>query len=62
MLGSMITYNSLNKNSELTVSRSLGISIWQILTPSIASSFLIGILILLLINPIGVFAIPDMKK
>ncbi len=62
MLGSMITYNSLNKNSELTVSRSLGISIWQILTPSIASSFLIGILILLLINPIGIFCYSRYEK
>lgn len=62
MLGSMITYNSLNKHSELSVSRSLGISIWQILIPSVASSFLLGVLILLLINPIGTFCYSRYEK
>ncbi|MBN9412543.1 MAG: LptF/LptG family permease [Candidatus Paracaedimonas acanthamoebae] len=49
----ILTFWMFNRTHELTVIRAVGVSIWQILSPLIIVTFLIGGIDLLLINPIS---------
>lgn len=51
-LATILTFVKLTKNNEILVSRAAGISPWQIITAPIVSSFLIGLLSILILNPI----------
>lgn len=44
---------SLNRRYELVVTRAAGISVWQFISPLIVGSFLIGMLTVGVINPLG---------
>lgn len=56
---SIVTFWSLNRSNEILILRSIGISIWRLLTPLIAVIFAFGIFDLLVINP---FATKLMEK
>lgn len=56
MLSVMITLFNFSSKSEITIMRTSGMSLWQILLPIIISSFLIGILFILFFNPINIMA------
>jgi lipopolysaccharide export system permease protein len=53
LFGAMLTFFRLSKSSELTVIRAAGISVWQFLFPSMFIAFLIGVVILTIVNPIS---------
>lgn len=49
----ILTLWTLNRRNELTVSRAMGISIWQILAPLVTTSLVIGCIDVALINPLS---------
>ncbi|OUX95208.1 MAG: LPS export ABC transporter permease LptG [Hyphomonas sp. TMED17] len=53
MIASMMTYNQLNKTSELSVIRAMGQSAWQFLLPIIILSVMLGLFSMMVLNPIG---------
>lgn len=53
LFGSMIVLWRLARNQELVVARSAGISAWQFLWPIVASAITLGLLSLLVINPLS---------
>ncbi len=52
LISSTLTYLKLSKNSEITVMRAAGISSWRFTFPSIITAFIIGIIYVLVINPL----------
>ncbi len=56
MLCSMITLNSLNARSEITIMRSIGLSMWKILTPIIITNFILGIIFITSFLPLTILA------
>ncbi|MBY7649225.1 MAG: permease [Candidatus Liberibacter europaeus] len=46
---------NINKKNELVITRAIGVSIWQFLSPFIIGSFLLGMCVILIINPIVVY-------
>ncbi len=53
LFGGMLTFFRLSKSSELTVIRAAGVSVWQFLMPSMVIAFLIGLVVLTVVNPIS---------
>lgn len=55
LTGSVISFFFLNRNSELIVLRSLGISAWQFILPSLMVALCFGTFLILLLSPISAF-------
>lgn len=53
LIASITTHTKLTKNSELAVVRSAGISFWQFLMPSIVICFVLGVIVIAMINPLA---------
>ena len=53
LFASMATLISLNRKNELVVTRSTGVSAWQFLAPLAAASFIVGLLLVTVVNPIA---------
>ena len=53
MLSSMVVFIRLSKNQELIVLRALGVSAWQFLGPIVLSAFLIGLINIMVFNPLS---------
>ncbi len=56
LVGSIVALLSLNRRSEITVMRSAGMSVWQLLRPGIAVTFVLGMLAVTLFNPLAASA------
>ena len=52
----------LNRKYELVVARSAGISAWQFLTPLCAASFLIGVIMVSVVNPFSAYALSKVQE
>ena len=55
LFGTLATFYSMAKNSELVIFRSSGISIWKILTPPILIVTIIGFFLILALQPFIAF-------
>lgn len=53
MIGSIGTFLALSRSSELSVVRSVGMSVWQFVFPGIMVAFLIGVAAVTLYNPLA---------
>jgi len=53
LIATMISYNALNKSSELSVIRAMGQSAWQFLMPAFALGTLLGLFSMMILNPLG---------
>lgn len=53
LLAGILTFWKLSRTSELTVIRSIGISVWQFLTPILGVCITIGLLNMAVLSPIG---------
>ncbi len=53
LFGSMWAFYQMNRRSEIAVMRSVGLSVWEILSPAAMISFLMGLLILTFIDPLA---------
>jgi lipopolysaccharide export system permease protein len=56
LVGSIVALLSLNRRSELTVMRSAGMSVWQLLRPGVAVTFVLGVAAVTLFNPLAATA------
>lgn len=56
LISTMSTLSALNNKYELVIARASGLSAWQFLAPIALCNFLIGILTILAINPLGAAA------
>ncbi len=55
LIATIATYLGLSSKSELVVARSVGLSVWQFLMPSLISAFLIGVIAITLFNPFSAY-------
>lgn len=53
LLAGILTFWRLSRTSELTVIRSIGLSVWEFLIPIIGMCVLIGVVNMVMLNPIG---------
>lgn len=53
LLGGIVCFSRITRSSELIVARSAGISAWQFLAPAIIISFLLGSIVVTVINPLA---------
>jgi lipopolysaccharide export system permease protein len=53
LFGTMMAFWRLTRSHELVVARASGISVWQFLTPPLAGAFFIGVVSVMLFNPIA---------
>jgi len=53
LISAMITYNQLNKTSELSVIRAIGQSAWQFLSPVLFLAVMLGLFAMSILNPLG---------
>ena len=51
--GSMFCFEAMNRSNEFVVCRGFGRSIWSILSPSFVAAGIVGVLFVILVNPIG---------
>ena len=53
LFGGISAYVGLNRRSELIAMRAAGVSAWRFIMPSAAAAFIVGILTVLVINPVS---------
>jgi lipopolysaccharide export system permease protein len=53
LIATMMTFLTLNKRQELVITRASGLSAWQFIAPVCAGSFLIGLVTILVLNPLA---------
>lgn len=53
LFGSMAAFWRLTRSHELVVSRAAGVSVWQFLLPVVALAFLLGVLMVAVLNPLS---------
>ena len=53
LLGSITCFNQWRKRNYYIISRTFGISLWEIVTPALITFFIIGIISITLINPLS---------
>lgn len=53
LFGGMVAFWRLTRSSELVVARAAGVSAWQFLVPVLAVTFLIGLLKIMVLNPMA---------
>ncbi|MBN8828843.1 MAG: LPS export ABC transporter permease LptG [Sphingobacteriia bacterium] len=52
IIAGMLCYSRLSRNSELIVMRSVGVSAWQFLMPSVVTAFILGVIFITVLTPI----------
>lgn len=62
LIASIATLMQLNRKYELVVTRASGISVWQFLSPLLAGNLVIGLLALLVLNPLATGATGMVEK
>jgi len=55
LAGAMMAIIGLNRSSELVAMRAAGVSAWRFLTPSALLGFVLGIIVITTLNPLGAF-------
>lgn len=53
LFASMFTFWRLTRSNELIIARAVGISVWQFTAPVLAAALVIGIVKVIIINPVG---------
>lgn len=53
LFGTMLTFQRLTRSHELVAARAGGVSVWQFLTPALSVALGIGILVVVLLNPVA---------
>jgi lipopolysaccharide export system permease protein len=53
LFGGMLSLTRLTRTNELVVARAAGVSVWQFLAPTVFLAFLIGTLVVTVVNPIA---------
>lgn len=53
LVGTVLTFTRLTRSQELVIARAAGISAWQFLMPAVIASFLLGVGIITMYNPVA---------
>lgn len=53
LVGTVLTFTRLSRSQEMIIARSSGISVWQFLAPALATTFVLGLLLITIFNPIA---------
>lgn len=53
LLGGILAFARLTRSSELIVTRAAGVSAWQFLAPAVIGSFVLGMFIMMVFNPLA---------
>jgi lipopolysaccharide export system permease protein len=53
LLGGILSFGRLTRSSELIVARAAGVSVWQFLAPAIITSFIAGVFLVTVFNPMA---------
>lgn len=61
-ISTILTFLRFNKNSEIIIFRASGLSTWQFLYPAIFTSFVLGILTILIFNPIVAISLTKYER
>ncbi len=62
LFGSMFTFWQLTRRHELVIMRSSGLSAWQFILPIILTAFVIGVIKVTAINPLGALLLSQYEK
>ncbi|WP_409361768.1 LPS export ABC transporter permease LptG [Bartonella heixiaziensis] len=62
LFSAMAMLISLNRKSELVVTRSIGVSAWQFLMPACLGAFLFGLFSILVVNPLAAWGFSQAEK
>lgn len=62
LFSAMWTFWQLTKRHELVIVRSSGLSVWQFISPIILTSFMIGLLLIVVLNPLGALFVSKFEK
>lgn len=62
MIGGMVALSRLARSSELVVTRAAGVSVWQFLMPGIIVAVALGMLFVMVINPIAALTISQFDR
>ncbi|KEC55480.1 LPS export ABC transporter permease LptG [Bartonella koehlerae] len=62
LFSAMAMLISLNRKSELVVTRSIGVSAWQFLMPACFGAFLFGLFSILLVNPLAAWGFSQAER
>ena len=62
LFSAMWTFWQMTKRHELVVIRSSGLSVWQFILPVILASFIIGLLLIVVVNPLGALFISKFEN
>lgn len=62
LFSAMWTFWQLTKRHELVIIRSAGLSAWQFILPVILTAFIIGLLLVVVINPLGALFVSKFEK
>jgi lipopolysaccharide export system permease protein len=62
LIASVILYSRMTKSNELIVARSIGLSSWQFLAPSLIAILLFGLINITILNPITVYMLSKYEK
>jgi lipopolysaccharide export system permease protein len=53
LIGGILSFSKMTRTSELIVARAAGVSAWQFLAPAIIISFILGLFIMMVFNPLA---------
>ena len=53
LIGSIACFNQWRKKNYYTISRTFGLSLWKIITPTLISFFIIGLVSIIFLNPLS---------
>jgi lipopolysaccharide export system permease protein len=62
MLGGILTFSRLTGTSELIVARASGVSAWQFLMPAVIISFVLGVVVITIFNPLSATLLTRYEK
>lgn len=62
LIGGILAFGRLTRYSELIVARAAGISVWQFLSPAILLAFAIGIVVIIVLNPLSAIMLSHHEK
>ena len=53
LFGAMFSFQRLTRSHELVAARAIGVSVWQFLAPALAVAVSLGVVMVMIVNPIG---------
>ncbi|MEI6986540.1 MAG: LPS export ABC transporter permease LptG [Rhodospirillaceae bacterium] len=62
LFSAMFTFWRFTRSNELVVARAAGVSVWQFMTPVLACAFMIGVVKVTVVNPLGATLIAEYNR